>query len=49
MSSGLLLLVAAIYFGVTVNEAWRGNYPDALIFGSYALSVVGFIWKFIVS
>lgn len=35
---------AALYSGVAISEAVKGNAPMAVVFGAYALGNLGFIW-----
>lgn len=44
MSGWLLGFVGAIYLGVAVNEASKDNWPMFVVYISYALGNVGFIW-----
>lgn len=44
MSGWLLGIVGAIYLAVAVNEACKGNWPMTIVYASYALGNVGFIW-----
>lgn len=39
----LIAAVTLIYAGVAGNEAWRGNYPTALVFAGYAFANIGLI------
>ena len=43
MSSGLLTLVALIYFWVAIAYVREGRYGMALAFVAYALANIGFI------
>lgn len=45
MSTPLLVAVMLAYGGVSINESIKGNYGMALVFFSYALSLVGFLME----
>lgn len=46
MSAWLVALVGAIYLGVCVDQCIKGNLPMALVYFSYALGNMGFVWMF---
>ena len=43
MSAALIGFVGVIYAGIAVSELVSGNYPLAIVFGSYSLANVGLI------
>ena len=43
MSAALIGFVGAIYLVIAVSELVSGNYPLAIVFGSYSLANVGLI------
>lgn len=43
MSAWLIILVTLCYVGVSVSEAWKGNYGVAIVFFGYSVANVGLI------
>ena len=45
MSSGLMLVVTALYLGVVFAEIRAGNHSMAIVFAGYSLANVGLTWN----
>lgn len=44
MSTGLVLIVTALYGTIAVTQAAKGSWGFALMWASYAMANVGLIW-----
>lgn len=44
MSPWLLWTVSTIYFGVAIAEGIKGNFPMVVIFISYAIANIAFVY-----
>ena len=44
MSPMLLWIVSMIYMGVALSEGLKGNWPMVIIFTSYAVANIAFIY-----
>lgn len=44
MSVTLLLVVSLIYFGVAIDQWWRGSPAGFVVWASYGMANLGLIW-----
>ena len=44
MSATLLFVVSVIYWGVAIDQWWRGSPAGALVWASYGMANWGLMW-----
>ena len=44
MSGPLLLFVSVIYWGVAIDQWWKGSPAGALVWASYGMANWGLMW-----